>query len=131
MNETEAKRLRQIVEAVRAVTSWKGTKVVDENDYGLCFPVSMVERMMTFGPSEVKLYVYLRLLAKKHPTITKDGVEIWPSQQTMAQVVGMSERTVRNALAGLEENGAILVHRSGVAERDRGQNFYLLKRWPF
>lgn len=131
MNETEAKKLRQIVEAVRAVTPWKGTKVVDENDYGLCFPVSMVERMMTFGPAEVKLYVYLRLLAKKHPTVTKDGIEIWPSQQTMAQAVGMSERSVRNALACLEKEHAVLAFRSGVAERGRGQNFYLLKKWPF
>ena len=133
MNETEvrAKKLREIVEAVRKVTPWKGIKIVDNSGEKEVLVVShdLIKYLMNLRPSEFKVWFYLRMLANEERHYDKDGDEIWsPDQNALALGVKMVVRTFQRALDGLKMAKLLETCRSGLAERGKGQNFYRLLR---
>ena len=133
MNEAEAKKLRQIVEAVRKVTPWKGIKIVDNSGEREVLVVShdRIRYLMNLRPSEFKVWFYLRMLANEERHYDQDGDEIWsPDQETLAKGAKMIVRTFQRALDGLKAAKLLETCRAGLAERGKGQNFYRLRALP-
>jgi DNA-binding transcriptional ArsR family regulator len=57
------------------------------------------------GISRAAVYVYLELQFY----MIGDKIECWPSQQTIASNLDMTQRTVRNAIAQLRDHGLLIV----------------------
>ena len=64
-----------------------------------------LKAMRTKGISRAAVYVYLELQFY----MIGDKIECWPSQQTIADNLDMTPRTVRNAIAQLRDHGLLIV----------------------
>jgi len=64
-----------------------------------------LKAMRTKGISRAAVYVYLELQFY----MIGDKIECWPSQQTIADNLDMTTRTVRNAIAQLRDHGLLIV----------------------
>lgn len=124
---TNDKKLKSIIEAVGA--NWRGNAVIDENPKGIFVTTDFIRSKL--NERAFKVYLVLRTYANERRDHDKDGLDVWPSQQTIARDAGLSIATVKRAIADLTEIGLIETRRAGIAERDKAQNIYVLKKGPF
>jgi hypothetical protein len=70
--------------------------------------------------------VYANLLV--HRNARKGGIA-WPSQDVIAEALGLGSATVKRAIAELKKVGLIEVVRQPAARVDRRYNVYLVEAW--
>jgi hypothetical protein len=107
---------------------WRGTKIIDEDRPWVHVTVDFVRYGLS--SNAFKVFMVLKTYANERRDIDKDGLEVWPSQETIAADAGVSIRTCRRALAKLSQLGLLVAHRVGVGMRGHAHNVYVLKKRP-
>jgi len=129
MNETEAKakKLREIVEAVRktGAKALKGT-VTDTEPDEISVPVKFLRSNEYSHSMKIVFQLLKGYAAEKSRKRDENGNPILPSQRVMACEAGISLRTLQRALDKLVEAKLLVVKRQGESRSGESQNVYIL-----
>ena len=109
-------------------SKWRGMRIIDEDRPWVHVPVDFVRSGLS--SNAFKIFMVLKTYANERRDIDKDGLEVWPSQETIAANAGVSIPTCRRALAKLKLLKLLEARRIGVGRKGYAHNVYVLKKRP-
>ncbi|MCG7853404.1 MAG: hypothetical protein MIO92_12860 [Methanosarcinaceae archaeon] len=124
MNETEAKKIRGIVEAVRK-TRPQGIIITDVSKEPDVFTVGCDFYHNELSALERHVYIILKI---EHRMV-KDGD--WKTQTELAKIANVTRMTFYKTVQKLDKLGYVRAYRGGMGEKGKAQLFYELKKRLF